>query len=216
MPMLKLPLTHRALIACALALGLAVVCNDARAYDLSRAYETNADITERGFVVGNLGLWIPGAGSFKEFHQLSLDLGGEVGFRFASIRGDHNLYVVGGFNVSPQKLDPYYTLGASRDTLMMLGYVGVRYLPALLCVGDGLGCPFVELRFGFLWEDTDADLIEHYGPDGTFTVLPGVGYRFRFGGSFQVGARADFSFTEDYDDYDLGWLNLTTFIGFGW
>lgn len=199
-----------------MALGLWLMSSHAHAYDLSR-YDSYADEVERGFVVGMAGLWIPGAGSFDTFHQLSLDFGGEVGFRFASIRGDHNLYVVGGFGFSPQTLRPTFRDGGTVDTNMVLGFVGVRYLPGMLCFNEGMGCPFVELRFGLLWENTaDDDFIDHYAPSGVFTVLPGVGYRFRFGRSFQVGARVDFSVTEDYDTYELGWLNLSTFVGFGW
>jgi hypothetical protein len=189
-------------------------CGNAHAYDLSRAYETDADVTERGFVVGSVGLWIPGFGSFHDYHQTSLDYGAEFGIRIASIRGTHNILAVGGFSLSPQLLDPTFVREDRRDTLMFLGYVGVRYQPGMLCFGDGMGCPFVELRFGAVFEASE-DGSGHEGPDGTFTVLPGVGYRLRFGSSFQLGARADLSITEEYER-DLGWFSLTTFLGFGW
>src|SRR4051812_31283195 len=71
------------------------MASSAQAYDLSRAYESAAPEAERGFVVGSLGLWIPGVGSFHDFHQLSLEYAGEFGIRVLSIRGEHNLYVVG-------------------------------------------------------------------------------------------------------------------------
>ena len=202
-------------IAFSLAYGAMVQTKRAHAYDLSRAYESGADEIERGFVVGSAGLWVPAYGSFGEYHQLSLEFGGEVGFRFASIRGDHNLYVVGGLTFSPQDLDPYAVSDRShRATNLIYGFAGIRYLPGLLCFGDGFGCPFVELRFGLLFESAD-ERSGHEGPQAAFTILPGVGYRFRFGSTFQVGGRFDFSFSEEYSR-DLGWVSLNGFAGFGW
>lgn len=189
--------------------------SSAHAYDLSRAYESEAAEVERGFVVGSVGLWFPGLGSFQEYHQLSLDYAGEFGIRIASIRGQHNIFVVGGFNVSPQKLDPDAVRDDSRrSTTMILGYAGLRYVPGMLCIGDGLGCPFVELRFGLSFESSDSR--EHEGPKADFTLMPGVGYRFSFGNVVQLGVRADLSVTQEYDTEDLGWLSLTGFVGVGW
>jgi hypothetical protein len=186
-----------------------------RAYDLSRAYDSDAAEVENGFVVGSVGLWVPGFGRFHDFHTLSLEYAGEVGIRFASIRG-HNLYGVGGFNFSPQKLSRDEVPDASRrSTKMLLGYAGVRYLPGPLCFGDGLGCPFVELRFGLLFEDADAH-VHPDAPSAQFTVLPGFGYRFAFGRVFQLGARLDFSWAEEDHSRDLGWLTVTGFLGIGW
>jgi hypothetical protein len=225
--MRKLHLTYRGsrgwgaplrllLTAAAVACALGVFTQEAEAYDLSRAYGSEADEIERGFVVGSVGLWVPGFGSFHDYHQVSLEFGGEFGIRFASIQGDHNLYVVGGLTYSPQLLDPTYVDDYDhRGTQLILGYAGVRYLPGTLCYGDGLGCLFFELRLGFLYESAD-DRSGHYGPDGVFTVLPGIGYRWRFGSSLQIGVRADLSYTEEDYSRDLGWLSLTSFLGFGW
>lgn len=205
--------------ACALGLWLAAWiagAGHARAYDLSRAYETDAAEAENGFAVVSVGLWVPGVGAFQDFHTRSLEFAGEVGFRFASIRG-HNLYGVAGFNFSPQKLDPDEVRDASRrKTRMYLGYGGVRYLPGPLCIGDGLGCPFAELRLGLLFEDAD-ERVHANAPSGELTVLPGVGYRFAFGRLVQLGARFDFSWSGEADSRAaLGWLSLTGFFGIGW
>jgi hypothetical protein len=189
--------------------------SDAHAYDLSRAYTSAAPEVERGFVVGSVGLWIPGLGSFHDYHQLSLDYAGEFGIRILSIRGQHNVYVVGGFNLSPQKLDPEWVRDKDRrSTTMFLGYAGVRYLPSMLCIGDGLGCPFIELRFGISFEN--ADERAHDGQDPEWTVLPGIGYRFSFGNVFQLGARVDVAWSEEEYSRDLGWLTVTGFLGIGW
>jgi hypothetical protein len=56
----------------------------------------------------------------------------------------------------------------------------------------------------------------HEGPNGAFTVVPGVGYRFSFGRVFQLGGRLDFSYSEENRVHDLGWLTLTGFAGVGW
>jgi len=203
------------LIACSLAYGAIAPVGRAHAYDLSRAYESGADEVERGFVVGSAGLWMPAFGSFGDLHQTSLEFGAEVGFRIVSIRGDHNIYVVGGLTFSPQQLDPYAVVDERhRATDLFFGFAGARYLPGLLCFGDGLGCPFVELRFGVTFESAD-DRSGHEGPQGAFTVMPGVGYRFRFGSSFQLGGRFDLSFSQEYSR-DLGWVSLNGFAGFGW
>ena len=188
----------------------------AHAYDLSRAYESTADEVERGFVVGSVALWMPEIGEWSQFHQLSLDYGGELGFRFASIQGAHNLYFVAGLSFSPQKLDPdAVSRNADRAASVAFGFGGIRYMTGYLCFGDGLGCPFVELRLGFVFE-SDKARSGHQGPQGAFTVLPGIGYRFSFGRAFQLGGRFDFSYTEENDVHDLGWLTMTAFAGVGW
>jgi hypothetical protein len=203
-------------LLCLMLGAWAATASSARAYDLSRAYESAAPEAERGFVVGSVGLWIPGLGSFQDYHQLSLEYAGELGIRILSIRGEHNVYVVGGFNLSPQKLDSEWVRDASRrSTTMLLGYAGVRYLPSALCIGDGLGCPFVELRFGLLFENAD-ERAHPNAPNAELTVLPGIGYRFSVGQVFQLGARADLSWTEEDYSRELGWLSVTGFIGFGW
>jgi len=192
------------------------LAGEAHAYDLSRAYVSEAAEVERGFVVGSVGLWIPGFGSFEEYHQLSLEYAGEFGIRFASIRGAHNIYAVGGFNFSPQELDPDVVRNPDRrGSNMLLGYAGLRYLPAPLCIGDGIGCPFVELRIGVLFEDAD-ERVHSNAPDGELTVQPGIGYRFSFGRVFQLGARADVSWTEEARSREIGWLSVTGFAGVGW
>jgi hypothetical protein len=187
------------------------VATQAHAYDLSRAYAEEDDV-ERGFVVAMGGLWFPGFGSFEEYHQLSLDFAGEFGIRFASIRG-HNIFFVAGFSFSPQQLDPN-AVRDHRSTNLLLAWGGLRYVPAMLCIADGLGCPFVELRLGAVFETAD-ERNGHDGPKGELTVLPGIGYRFRFGGAFQVGARADIAFSDE-GAYSLSWLAIAGFIGFGW
>jgi hypothetical protein len=193
-----------------------VTTGSAHAYDLSRAYDSTADEVERGFVLGSVGLWAPDIGDWRQYHQLSLDFGAEFGFRFASIQAAHNLYIVGGFNFSPQLLRREAVPNASeRSTNVMLGYGGIRYIPGQLCFGDGIGCPFVELRLGLVFESSDVPRI-HEGPTASLTVLPGVGYRFSFGHVFQLGARFDFSYSEEDDVRGLGWLNATGFAGFGW
>lgn len=201
-------------------LGLLVVgmgaANAAHAYDLSRAYESNADEVERGFVVGSVALWVPEIGSYEYYHQTSLDYGVEFGFRFASIQSAHNLYVVGGFNFSPQYLDAAAARDdAHRASDLILGYGGVRYMTGFLCFGDGLGCPFFELRLGLVFESVD-DQAGHDGPWATFTALPGVGYRFSFGRVFQTGARLDIAYTEESGRRDFGWVSFTGFAGLGW
>jgi hypothetical protein len=202
-----------ALAAFALCLS---ATHSAQAYDLSRSYESNADEVERGFVVGSVALWMPEIGNWSDYHQLSLDFGGEFGFRFASIKGAHNIYFVGGLNISPQMLDPDYVgLRGERSTTVVFGYGGLRYLPGLLCFGDGLGCPFIELRLGLVFESAAAES-GHDGPSGAFTVVPGVGYRFSFGRVFQLGARLDFSYSEENDVSGLGWFSATGFAGIGW
>jgi hypothetical protein len=199
------------------ALGMCLIATgSAHAYDLSRSYESLADEVERGFVVGSVALWMPEVGNWSDFHQLSLDFGGEFGFRFASIKGAHNLYVVAGLNISPQLLDPdAVRYRDDRGSNVVFAYGGIRYLPSQLCFGDGLGCPFIEFRLGLVFESTAAGS-GHEGPSGSLTVVPGLGYRFSFGRVFQLGGRLDVSYTEEYDVYDLGWLSLTGFAGIGW
>lgn len=184
----------------------------AHAYDLSRQYVPGENV-ERGFVVAMGGLWFPGFGSFERYHQLSLDFGGEFGFRFASIR-DHNIFFVAGFSFSPQLLDER-EFRTDRETNLLLAWAGLRYVPGMVCIAGGLGCPFVELRFGAVFESA-ADRRGHNGPKGEFTFLPGIGYRFRFGSSFQLGARADLAVSNEYNTRSLSWLALMGFIGFGW
>lgn len=193
------------------ALALLAFASSAHAYDLSRAYPAE-EKTERGFVHFQGALWAPAFGSFSTYHQLSLDFGVEVGFRVLSLRGEHNFYVVVGGEFSPQTLDPDAT-GGTYDTNLVLGYAGVRYIPSALCTYGGTGCLFFELRFGLTFEEAE-DGSGHDGPSGDFTVLPGVGYRFRFG-AFQLGVRADASFTHEYEE-TLGWVALGGFLGFGW
>lgn len=202
----------------AAVLAMAACClwaNHAAAYDLSRAYD-DSDRVERGFVVAHGGLWFPAFGTFNEYHQLSLQFAGEFGFRVASIRGEHNIFIVTGMMFSPQKLDPDAVDDRRhRNSLLFLGWVGARYVPGFLCLEDGLGCPFAELRVGAVWEAAD-DRSGHDGPSGDFTFLPGVGYRFRFGSSFQIGARADIAISGEDDLTTLGWVSLDAFLGFGW
>jgi hypothetical protein len=194
----------------------ATASSTARAYDLSRSYESTADELERGFVVGSVALWNPEIGTWSDYHQLSLDFGAEFGIRFASIQGAHNLYFVGGLNFSPQMLDVDYVRRTSdRATNVIFGYGGIRYMTGYLCFGDGLGCPFIELRLGFVFETIAAES-GHSGPDGEFTIAPGVGYRFSFGRVFQVGGRLDFSHSEESGVSGLGWLTLAGFAGIGW
>jgi hypothetical protein len=204
--------------ACVLGLWLAAWSagpGHAHAYDLSRAYETDAAEVENGFAVGSVGLWVPGFGAFHDFHTRSPEFAGEVGFRFLSIRG-HNFYGVAGFNFSPQKLDADEVRDPGRrKARMYLGYGGVRYLPGPLCIGDGLGCPFAEVRIGLLYEDAD-ERVHPTAPSAEVSVLPGVGYRFAFGRIVQLGARFDFSWSGEDDARELGWLSLTGFFGIGW
>jgi len=188
--------------------------SSAHAYDLSRASWVDTDKVERGFVVAGAGLWVPAFGSFHTYHQTSFDYGVEAGFRFASIQGQHHLYVVAGLSYSPQLLDPTYYGYDNRSTSLLVGYAGIRYIPDATCTPDGMGCLFFELRLGLVFESAD-DRSGHAGPKGDPVFLPGIGYRFRFGRSFQVGVRADISYTEEYD-YDLGWLEFGAFLGFGW
>jgi hypothetical protein len=187
----------------------------AHAYDLSRfSASDSGDQVERGFVVVGAALWVPAFGSFATYHQLSLDYGLEAGFRVASIRGQHNLYIVAGFSYSPQLLDPEYTPEDFRSTSLLVVYGGLRYVPAATCTPDGTGCMFVELRLGLDFESAEPRAA-HRGPKGDLVFLPGIGYRFRLGSSFQLGVRADISYTQEYT-YDLGWVTLGAFAGFGW
>lgn len=196
-----------------LCLGLA---RSAHAYDLSRSYESTADEVERGFVVASAALWMPEIGNWGEYHQLSLDYGGELGFRVASIQGAHNLYIVAGFNFSPQLLDrDAVPRRSEREASVIFGFGGVRYISGYLCFGDGLGCPFVELRLGLVFESNEAGS-GHEGPNGAFTLVPGVGYRFSFARAFQLGGRLDFSYSEESGVHDLGWFSATAFAGVGW
>jgi hypothetical protein len=199
--------------------GAAALCwitaSSAQAYDLSRAYDSTADEVERGFVVGSAGLWMPEIGEWSEYHQLSFEFGGEFGFRFASIQGAQNFYVVGGFTFSPQLLPRDVVRdGEERGTTVILGYGGIRYLNGQWCFGDGFGCPFFELRLGLVFESSD-NTRAHEGPWAAFTTVPSVGYRFSLGNVFQFGARFDVSFSEEAG-YGLGWLGLNSFAGFGW
>ena len=188
----------------------------ARAYDLSRSYESTADEVERGFVVGSIGLWNPEIGVWSNYHQLSLDFGGTVGIRFASIKSAHNLYFVGGLNFSPQLLDVEAVRNRDgRAANVVFGFGGIRYMTGYLCFGDGLGCPFIELRLGLVFEANEADG-GHNGPSGDFTLAPGIGYRFSFGRVFQVGGRLDISHAEERGVRGLGWLTLAGFAGVGW
>jgi hypothetical protein len=193
-----------------------IATGSARAYDLSRSYQSTADEVERGFVVGSIGLWNPEIGNWSDYHQLSLDFGAEFGIRFASIQSAHNLYFVGGLNVSPQMLDPDIARrGSDRATNVIFGYGGIRYMTGYLCFGDGVGCPFIELRLGLVFEANAAES-GHAGPDGEFTIAPGIGYRFALGRVFQVGGRLDFSHSEESGVRGLGWLSLAGFAGIGW
>lgn len=211
---------NRRWVGVRLWLGVFALCSiatsSARAYDLSRSYESNADEVERGFVVGSAALWMPEVGDWSEYHQLSLDFGAEFGFRFASIRGAHNLYFVGGLNLSPQLLDPDAVRDPDdRATNVIFAFGGVRYINGNLCFGDGMGCPFIEIRLGFVFESAAADS-GHDGPNGAVTFVPGVGYRFSFGRVFQLGGRLDVSYSEENNSHGLGWLTLTGFAGVGW
>lgn len=201
--------------ACAIGLCFSL-SGSAHAYDLSRSYESTADEVERGFVVGSVALWMPEIGEWQYFHQLSLDFGGEFGFRFASIKGAHNLYFVAGLNFSPQQLDPdAVPRSADRAANVVFAFGGIRYMPGMLCFGDGFGCPFIELRLGLVFESDDARS-GHDGPNGAFTVVPGIGYRFSFGRVFQLGGRLDFSYSEENSVHDFGWFSATAFAGVGW
>jgi hypothetical protein len=186
----------------------------ARAYDLSRQDIGQGVDIERGFVTGQISLWLPGDGPFYDYHQTSLDFGAEFGFRVASVHG-HNFFVVAGMTISPQKLDPRYVDPDYANSVIWVGFAGVRYIPAMLCIGDGVGCPFAELRFGLMFEHDDGDS-EYDGPTVDFAVQPGIGYRFRFGEAVQVGARMDVSFIEDEDTEYLGWVTFGAFAGFSW
>jgi hypothetical protein len=198
-------------------LGICLIgTGSARAYDLSRSYESTADELERGFVVGSIALWNPEIGNWSDYHQLSLDFGAELGIRFLSIQGAHNVYFVGGLNFSPQMLDPdSVRRSTERATNVIFGYGGLRYMTGYLCFGDGLGCPFIEVRLGFVFE-TIAAGSGHTGPDGELTIAPGLGYRFSFGRAFQVGGRLDFSHSKEGNVSGLGWLTATGFAGIGW
>jgi len=193
-----------------------IITGSARAYDLSRSYASTADEVESGFVVGSIGLWNPEIGTWSDAHQLSLDFGAEFGIRVASIQSAHNLYLVGGLNISPQMLDPIEVRrNSDRATNVIYGFGGVRYMTGYLCFGDGLGCPFIELRLGLVFEANAAES-GHTGPDGELTITPGIGYRFSLGRVFQVGGRLDFSHSEDRGVRGLGWLTLAGFAGIGW
>jgi hypothetical protein len=177
----------------------------AAAYDLS-SFDEQVRV-ENGFVYGRAGIWFPAFGTFDELHQTSLDFGGQFGIRFARIRGgEHNLFAVAGFDISPQLFAEHY------HTLLWMPSFGVRYEG--LCIADGLGCPFFELRFGFAVEST-ARGSRRDGPTGDFTVLPGIGYRFKFG-PLLLAARADIAFSGEDDERSLSWLTLSGQVGFGW
>jgi len=198
------------------ALSLLAVANSAHAYDLSRQYPEDSEKTERGFVQLQGALWLPVVGSYSTFHLTSLDFGAEVGFRFLSLRGQHNFYAVGGLGFSAQKLNADEVLStAHRDTTLILGYAGVRYIPSVVCTSDGSGCLFFELRLGLVYENAEKGS-GHAGPDGELTLLPGIGYRWRLGSVFQLGARADISYTAEGGSHDFGWATVGAFIGFGW
>ena len=201
-----------ALFVCALSwFGCACFASAAHAYDLSRQDPSPTEKTERGFINLQGWLWTPAFGSFSGNHQLSVDLGGEVGFRVLSLR-DHNLYVVGGLTFSPQKLK---LAPPDNSTSLLLGYGGVRYIPGMLCTSDGVGCLFAELRLALAFESAE-DSSGHSGPHGEWTLLPGVGYRLRLGGVFQLGARADIAYTSDGYRRQFGWIEVGGFAGFGW
>lgn len=189
-----------------------VVCvsgaNRASAYDLSR--QDPGPSVEAGFIYGNATLWLPGFGTFESAHQMSLDVGGEFGWRFVKIRGgEHNVYFVAGLDVSPQTLDPEYFRGEHYGSLLFWPSFGLRYQG--LCIADGLGCPFLELRLGFAVESDD----HHSGPSGDVTVFPGIGYRFKFG-PLLLGARADVAFSEESRRRSLSWVTLSGLVGIGW
>jgi len=206
----------RSCITLAIIALCSCVTRSAQAYDLSRSYESSADEVERGFAVVSAALWLPEIGNWSEYHQLSLDYGGELGFRIASIQGAHDLYIVAGFNFSPQLLDPEAVSRRSdRAASVIFGFGGIRYMSGYLCFGGGLGCPFVELRLGLVFESDEAGS-GHEGPNGAFTLVPGVGYRFSFAGAFQLGGRLDFSYSEENGVHDLGWFSATAFAGVGW
>jgi hypothetical protein len=207
---------HVAHVLGALALTSSLAfANSARAYDLSRFSPSDDDPVERGFVVASAALWVPAFGSYGYYHQVSFDYGLEAGFRFASVEGDHNLFFVAGFSYSPQLLDPAAIGPGDRSTSLLVAYGGIRYVPTATCTPDGTGCMFVELRLGLAFESAAASS-GHRGPKGDLNFMPGIGYRFRIGSSFQAGVRADISYGEEYYDYDLGWLTLGGFAGFGW
>jgi hypothetical protein len=197
------------------ALVLLGSVDSVRAYDLSRQDSDDSDKTERGFVELQGALWLPAFGTFETYHQMSFDFGGEVGFRFLSLRGQHNFYAVAGLSFSPQKLDPKEVPAAHSNTDLWLGYGGVRYIPSVICTSDGAGCLFFELRLGLAFEHADS-ASGHKGPKGDVTVLPGIGYRYRLGELFQLGARADVSYTAESGDHQLGWATLGAFVGLGW
>lgn len=198
------------------ALALLMTANSAHAYDLSRQYPADdSEKIERGFVHLQGALWLPAFGTFNEYHQTSLDFGGEFGFRFLSLRGQHNLFIVGGLSLSLQKLDPDVVPAPDNNTSLIVGYAGVRYIPTAVCTYDGAGCLFFEVRVGLAYESAD-DKSSHTGPRGDVTVLPGIGYRYSLGGVFQLGARADISYTAESGSHNLGWVTVGAFVGFGW
>ena len=119
------------------------------------------------------------------------------------------MFIVGGATFSPQTLEPHLL---QRDANMILVFAGVRYVPGTLCSPRGIGCLFVELGFGLTWETVHGEL-GHDPPDGAFTFTAGVGYRFRLGRFFNVGARIDLAYLEESYESQVGWITPTGFVG---
>jgi hypothetical protein len=183
--------------------------SSAHAYDLSRQDSPSGDDkVERGFVDVQGGLWLPGWDTFNDNHDTSFQLGAEFGVKvFAA--NDHHFFVVGGATFSPQTLAPHLS---ERDADMILAFVGVRYIPGALCAARGVGCLFIELGLGLTWETVDEEF-GHTPPDGELTFTAGVGYRFRLGRFFTLGARIDLAYLEESYESQIGWITPTAFLG---
>lgn len=203
------PLLAGLLLAlCACFAGL-VLTAPAHAYDLSRQSPSYYDDgIERGFATFQLGFWIPGGEAFSNNHNLSLQLGGEVGVKVFSA-SDHHFYLIGGATVSPQTLPRYLR---QRDDEVILAFIGFRWIPGPICTESGNGCLFVELALGAAWETVEPEP-DHDAPQGEFAFTAGIGYRWRIGRHLTIGARFDFAYLEeDYVD-EIGWVSPTGFIG---
>lgn len=197
------------LFVCACFVSQHLAATTAHAYDLSRQEPGRDDWRiERGFVDLQAGLWIPGWESFGDNHDVSAQLGGEVGFRIFSA-SDQHLFLVGGLTVSPQTLPRWLV---QRDDNVYLAFIGIRWMPGTICSMRGVGCLFVELGLGVAWESVEPEP-GHDPPDGEIAFTAGLGYRFRLGRVLNVGARIDFTYLEEDYESSIGWLTPTAFIG---